>query len=432
MEKISIGIIGLGTVGQGVLEIFSKHKKAIIDRVGKEVEIDAVCDTDKKKVPKYLLNAYSANWQEIVENPKIDLVVELIGGWEPARTIILSALSSKKNVVTANKAVLARYWDEVFRSVRKHGNLIYFEAAVGGGIPVVQSLNEGLAANKITKISGILNGTTNFILTKMQKEDIGFSTALDYARKYGFAEANPSFDIKGIDTANKLSILTSIAAECWVKTDEINIEGIDGISRQDINISKNEFNYTIKLIGKSIFDNDKIDITVRPTLISESHPFRNVDGEYNAILLHGDVAEDLMFYGKGAGRGPAASAVVSDIIFLSRHIANKTAGLSPYINYNPNKKINIMKSADKEGCYYLRFSVEDRPGVLASIANILAKNRVSIAAVYQNVLPGQSGKGASVVIITHRANEGKLFKSLEVIDRQKYVKGKSAVYPIEN
>lgn len=430
-KKISIGIIGLGTVGQGVVEIFCRRRKSIFERAGAVVEIAAVCDTDAKKIPRFLEGVYTKNWADVVNNPHIDLVVELVGGYEPARTIILESLKAGKDVVTANKSVLAGYWGEIFTAVKKYKKLIYFEAAVGGGIPVVQSLNEGLAANAITKISGILNGTTNFILTKMHKDNLSFESSLKAARRAGFAESNPSYDLKGLDTANKLAILASIASGSWVRVGDITIEGIDRIFPTDIQYLKNEFDYTVKLIGKAIFNGNKMDISVRPTLISGSHPFRNVDGEYNAVMMHGDAAGDLMFYGKGAGAGPAASAVMSDVIFLSRQIVSNTNRLLPYIHYNPDKEMKVLDSGEREGFYYLRFSVEDRPGVLAAIAGVLARNNVSIAAVYQNVPQEQSRKGASIIIMTHKTNEGKLLKSLNVIDGLKSVRGKSVVYPIE-
>lgn len=434
MKKIKIGIVGVGTVGQGVIEILCKHQKSITSRIDAHLEIAAVCDIKRKKLPKSLMSVYTKRWQDVVKNPEIDLVVELIGGYEPARSIIESSLKSGKNIVTANKAVLAKYWSELFLLARRYKKLIYFEAAVGGAIPVIQTINEGLAANKITKITGILNGTTNFILTKMQKEGVSFREALKAAQNAGFCEVNPMLDIKGVDTANKLAILVSVGTGSWVKVDDILIEGIEKISLRDISYFKDEFDYTLKLIGKAVISANTIDISVRPTLISSSHPFRNVDGEYNAVMIHGDSSEDIMLYGKGAGRGPAASAVVSDIIFLSRKIATDTDGIQPYINFDEKKQLKVLTPDERKGFYYLRFTVVDQPGVLASITSTLAKNNVSIASVFQKESLDErysSRSGASIVILTHLTNEGDLMRSLRAIDKLKVVKGKSIVYPIE-
>ncbi len=435
MKKISIGLIGAGVVGGGVLEIFKKHSSSISRRVGASVEIKSICDLSPDVLPAAWRKFYVRKWQDIVSDPSIDLVVELIGGYEPAATIILSALKNGKNVVTANKAVLASRWDEIFTTARKFSKLVYFEAAVGGAIPVVQSLNEGLAANKISEISGILNGTSNFILTKMHKDDIDFKSALVQAQKLGFAEADPSSDIKGFDTANKLAILTSIATGTSVNVKDVTVEGIEDVMPQDILCLKQQFNYVIKLIGKTKITSDgSVDITVRPRVISPTtHPFGNVDWEYNAVLIKGDSAGDLMFYGKGAGRLPAASAVVSDIIFLARHIATGTAGIMPYVEYNPDRKIKILDASRREGYYYVRFTVADKPGVLGRLAAVLGRTGVSIAAVYQNESPERKdGKSSAIVImITHKTNELKLSKALKEIDRLDIAKRKTIFYPIE-
>jgi len=443
MKKISVGLIGAGVVGGGVLEIFGKHSSAISRRVGVEVSIDAVCDLSPKILPPLWRSGYVSDWRKVVMNPAIDMVVELVGGYEPAATIILESLKNGKNVVTANKAVLASRWQEIFTTARRFSKLVYFEAAVGGAIPVVQSLNEGLAANKVSEISGILNGTSNFILTSMHRESLDFDTALRLAQKAGFAEADPSSDIKGFDTANKLAILTSIAVGAAVNLKDVEVEGIKDVSPLDIACLKNQFGQVIKLIGKAVIDSRGcVDITVRPRVISPTtHPFGNVDWEYNAVLIKGDSAGDLMFYGKGAGRLPAASAVVSDIIFLARQIATGTAGVMPYVEFDPSKKVKILGPSSREGYYYIRFTVEDKPGVLGRLAAVLGSSGVSIASVYQNESPDGSARnsssssvknsGASVIMITHRTGELNLRRAISEIDRLKIVKKKTVVYPME-
>lgn len=416
-----------------MLEIFSKHSASISRRIGSAAKIAAVCDVSPRNVPATYRKVFVADWRKIVADPGIDLVVELIGGYEPAATIILKSLSSGKSVVTANKAVLAARWGDVFSAARRNSKLVYFEAAVGGAIPVVQAINEGLAANRITSISGILNGTSNYMLSAMHTDGISFAAALKNAQAAGFAEADPSCDVKGIDTANKLAILTSIAVGAQVKLRDVSVEGIEGVSAVDVACLKNEFGRVIKLIGKTVIMPDGgVDITVRPRVISPTHPFGNVNWEYNAALISGDSAGDLMFYGKGAGRLPAASAVVSDIIFLSRQIVSKSAGVMPYVEYDPSKKVRILPSSAREGYYYLRFTVSDKPGVLAKIAAALAARGVSIASVYQNEAPsGKNPGGAAIIIITHKSNEAALCSALNAISRLRIVRKKTVVYPME-
>ena len=303
-------------------------------------------------------------------------------GDEPARTVIVEALKSGKHVVTANKAVLVKHWDEIFSIAGKYSKLVYFEASVCGAIPVIQVLNEGLRGNRIEKISGILNGTTNYILSEMTREKITFASALVRAQKSGFAEADPSFDIEGIDTANKLAILSSLAWGAWVKLDDIRTSGIEEVSIDDVYFAR-KFGYVIKLLGTAVSGDDGLELSVEPCLVPNKHTFANVEKEYNAILVHGDAAGDIMLYGKGAGQMPAASAVVADIIFLSREVANGTAGKVPYITYDPSKSPKLIDDSDSEGSYYLRIVTTDKPGVLSRISGILGKFGVSIATVYQ-------------------------------------------------
>ena len=428
-KVIKIGLIGYGTVGCGVDKILMENAKQIEQRIGAEIEIAAICDLkhiDKKGV------LITKNYKEILDNPEIDIVVELIGGYEPARTIILEAFKKGKSVVSANKAVLAKYWGEVLTVARNYKKLIYFEAAVGGGIPVIQALNEGLAANKISKISGILNGTTNYILSEMTKNNLSFAAALKNAQKAGFAESDPSFDVKGVDTAHKLVVLASLPWASWLKLENITTTGIENISQEDVSFLKNEFGFVIKLLGTAQMHNGKASLSVEPRLVSKSHPFANVEQEYNAILFTGDAVGDVMFYGKGAGQMAAASAVVSDIIFLSREVANETAGKIPYATYNSKNKIKLLAKGQDEGSYYLRFTCVDKTGVLSSISGVLGKCGVSIAEVYQKEPLGSRGKkGVSVIIITHKAKVGNIEKAVSKIDALGVIKEKTEKLRIE-
>lgn len=432
-KKIGLGLIGCGTVGSGVLKILHNHASLIEQKIGAQCRIVKICDINIKKARARVAlsrKIFTTNYKTLLHDPSIDIVIELIGGYEPAHRIISESLDYDKHIVTANKAVLSKYWDELFTHARSKKRLIYFEAAVGGGIPIVQALNEGLAANKIQKIMGILNATTNYILTKMSEEGMDYKRALVLAQKAGFAESDPSFDIRGLDATHKLSILASLALGCWVKPEDIYCEGITHVQIKDILFAKEQLGLSLKLIG-IIKDHDgKTEVRVHPTLIPSTHPFSAVQNEYNAVLIHGDSVGDVMFYGKGAGRMAAASAVVSDIIFLARQVANGTAGQIPYVTYDRKKSISLLPMSEIRSRYYVRFTTVDRPGVLAQIAGILGKNNVSIASVYQKELPS-SRRRVPILIVTHHAREGDMLHSIKVIDKLKIVRTKTHLLRIE-
>ncbi len=425
MKKIlNIGIIGYGTVGRGVLKILEKNQLIAIRKSGVRIRIKSICDIRPIDKP----DLYVDNYRTIIKDPEIDIVVELIGGYEPARTVITEALKNGKSVVTANKAVLAKYWDEIFSLAQEKKQLVYFEASVGGVIPVIQGLNEGLAANEIKKIKGILNGTTNFILSKMTNEDMTYEDALKDAQKAGFAEANPSSDVKGFDTANKLAILSSIAWGSWIKVKDIRVKGIDKLSVEDVKIAS-DFGYVVKLIGSAVKTDNGVDLWVEPCLVDHHHFFANVHNEYNAVMIKGDASDDVVFYGKGAGQLPAASAVVSDIIDLAKFIATETAGEVQNVIYSKKKNIKFLPHGKSKSDYYLRFSVVDRPGVLAKISGILGEYGVSIASLYQK--ERNKDKKVSIIITTHRAVSEKVAQALETIDKLPIIKAKTIKLRIE-
>lgn len=425
MKKIlNIGLIGYGTVGKGVLKILEKNQLIAIRKSGVKIKVKSICDI--RPIDKQDL--YVDNYKTVIKDPEIDIIVELIGGYEPARTIITEALKNGKSVVTANKAVLAKYWDEIFSLAQETKQLVYFEAAVGGVIPVIQGLNEGLAANEIKKIKGILNGTTNFILSKMINEDMTYEDALKDAQKAGFAEANPSSDVKGFDTANKLAILSSIAWGSWIKVKDIRVKGIDKLSIEDVKIVR-DFGYGVKLIGSAIKTDKGLDLWVEPCLVDHHHFFANVHNEYNAIMIKGDASDDVVFYGKGAGQLPAAAAVVSDIIDLAKFVAIGTAGEVQNIIYSKKKNIKFLPHGKSKSDYYLRFSVVDRPGVLAKISGILGEHGVSIASLYQK--ERNTDKKVSIIITTHKAVSEKVAQALEEIDKLPIIKAKTVKIRIE-
>jgi len=434
-HKIKLGLIGLGTVGSKVLDLIFKNKDLIERKIGALIEFSYICDRYKNRFN--LINKmfyknvrFTTDYQEVINSSDVDIVIELIGGRNVAKKIILESLEKNKHVVTANKAVLAENWDEIFSLARRKQKLVYFEASVGAGIPIIQALNEGLAANNISTIIGILNGTCNYILTKMTTEHVSFDLALKEAQRKGFAETNPVFDIRGIDTLHKLVILSSIAWGSKIDIGTVYCEGISNLKIDDIIFAYDEFDYVIKLLGIARRVNNELELQVRPCLISKKHPFSSVENEYNAILLNGDACGEIIFYGKGAGGYPAASAVVSDIIFLSRQVAIDTAGRIPYVNYDPDSKQDYLDINDTYGCYYVRFTTVDKPGVLSQISGILGKHKVSIASVYQKEQLSRYRRGVPILMLTHLTREGAIRNAINEIDKLSIVKSKTVLLKI--
>jgi homoserine dehydrogenase len=433
-QKVRLGLVGLGTVGGGVVELLKNNRALIESKAGAPVELAMVADN---KIPMRevrrlgLQDLFTRDANKVILHPDIDIFIELIGGYEPARTFVLKALHAGKHVVTANKALLAKYWGEVFEHTRIYRRLVYFEASVGGGIPVIQALNEGLAANRISKIVGILNGTTNYVLSRMSQAGLSYAAALKEAQRKGFAETDPTFDVEGIDTAHKISILASIASGAWVKLSDVVTEGITHVDVQDMAFVSREFGYVIKLLGIAKLAGGYAEVRVHPSLIPESHPFANVQNEYNAIEIRGDAAGDVVLYGKGAGRMPAASAVVSDITYLARQVAAGTAGKLPYVSGDYRQHLKVIPKGAMVSRFYLRFNVSDHPGVLASISGVLSKLGVSISGVYQPEHGFQNSRGVPIMMLTHPAPEGVMEKALKEIGQKPYIRSKTILLRIE-
>ncbi|MCX5694493.1 MAG: homoserine dehydrogenase [Candidatus Omnitrophica bacterium] len=399
MKKINIGIIGFGNIGAGVAKIINSRKSLLVDKIETEILIKKICDKDltRKRDVAVDKNLLTNDAYEIINDPGIDIVVELMGGINPAKEFILAALKKGKHVVTANKALLAEHGNELFREANERGKNIYFEASVGAGIPIIKSIKEGLVANKFNSIFGIVNGTSNYVLTQMSKENCSFNNALSDAKLKGFAEKDPTFDIQGIDSAHKLVLLTYLTFGKFVNLKDIFIEGISQISAADIAYAK-DLGYTIKLLAIAKKEVDELEVRVHPTLLPSEHLLASVDGVFNAIYVSSDLAGDLMFYGPGAGQLPAASAVVSDIVDLVQDI--KAGLFRPTLNSKEDSSIkNLRKIEEFENKYYIRITAVDKPGVLAKISGILAKFGISIASVNQkkkvksHVVP--------VVMVTH-------------------------------
>ncbi len=415
------------------MQLLNQQRRDIEARVGARLNIKWLCSRGKKSSP-YLPKGIrqTRNWKDVVFDPQVDCVVELIGGTSPAKEAVMAALNNGKHVVTANKAILAKYWDDIFNLARKKRRLVYFEAAVGGGVPIVQAINEGLAGNRIRRIVGILNGTTNFILTRMQEAGESYSSALAAAQKAGFAEADPTFDVEGIDAAQKISILGSLATGQWIRPQKIHTEGISKLQLTDMRIVKNLLHKTIKLLAIAELRNHGWVLRVHPALVSQLHPFANVRNEYNAISVLGDAVSDVMLYGKGAGKLPTSSAVVSDIIFLCRQIANGTAGQLPYVSPGAEKSAPVVSMDHIVSRYYLRVTTLDKPGVLSKITGILGKKNVSIATVHQDEaeLSGR-GKAVSVVLVTHLNAEKNVQAAVREINKLSSTKAATVVLRME-
>ena len=433
MRKINIGLIGFGTVGTGVLKILRSNSKMIRERLGASIVVKKIADLDIKsdrgiKVNKGLL---TTSVEEIISDPSIDLVVELIGGFEPAKTILLSAINKGKHVVTANKALLAGHGIELLKAAHKRKVDIGFEGSVAGGIPIISAIKEGFSANQIRFILGILNGTANYILSKMTNEGGKFKDILEEAKQQGYAEKNPTLDIDGLDTAHKLAILINMAYGTTITFKEIYTEGISHIEPLDIEFAR-ELGYRIKLLAISRQINGQVEARVHPTLIPVTHLLSKVEGTYNAIFIDGDAAGPSMFYGKGAGMMPAASAVVSDIIDISRNIAREINNRVPMFSYQREflKKVKIKNIKDVVTRYYLRFSVVDCTGVLSKISGILGRHNISIHSVVQK---SRRVKGVvSIFLLTHEARDADVRKALNEIDRLSVVQDKTMLIRIED
>ena len=411
-QKIAVGIIGMGTVGTGALRILRENAVLIRHRVGVPVEVTKIAVRDVRRdrgidIPASLV---TDQLSQIIDDPNIDIVVELIGGYEPARELILAAIAHGKHVVTANKALLAVHGPEIHAAARRAGISIGFEGSVGGGIPVIKSLREALAANRILSIYGIINGTSNYILTKMTEDERSFADVLAEAQRAGYAEADPTFDVGGIDTTHKLAILVNLAFGTHIGLKDIFTEGITAISPLDIDFGK-ALGYKVKLLAIAKMHGGKAEARVHPTMVPDEYPIAKVGGVYNAIQIVGDACGDIMLYGRGAGSLPTGSAVVGDIMDIARQIlmepsrklpAGPSGDAGPVVDFQPMDSITSI--------YYFRFMALDQPGVLSQISGILGRHRISIAQMIQR--GRKEGGSVPLVIMTHTALERDIQKAL--------------------
>jgi homoserine dehydrogenase len=411
-KKINVGMIGLGTVGSGAFRILRDNAELIRHRVGVPIEVVkvAVRDTARDRgldIPRSLL---TANPSHVVDDPYIDIVVELIGGYEPAKELLLRAIARGKHVVTANKALLAVHGSEIHAAADRAGVTIGFEGSVGGGIPVIKALKEALAANRILSIYGIINGTSNYILTKMTDEERAFEDVLREAQRAGYAEADPTFDVGGIDTAHKLAILVNLAFGIPIELKNVFTEGITAISPLDIDFGKT-LGFKVKLLAIAKLHHGKAEARVHPTMVPDEYPIAKVGGVYNAIQIVGDACQDIMLYGRGAGALPTGSAVVADIMDIARQILMEPSRKLPPVSADHELPVPEIQPIDSiSSIYYLRFMALDEPGVLSQISGILGRHRISIAQVIQR--GRKQGGSVPLVIMTHTALERDIQKAM--------------------
>ena len=431
-KKIGVGLIGFGTVGAGVVRILSDRAEELSRRLGARLELVKIADTDLKRdrglaIPKGLL---TTDAESLIDHPDVDVVVELIGGYEPARSFILKAIQKGKSVVTANKALLAVHGEEIYAAAQKAGLDLGFEASVGGGIPVIRSIKEGLAANRILSIYGIINGTANYILSKMTEEGKAFSEVLAEAQARGYAEADPRFDVDGIDSSHKLAILVTLAFGTPVEFKSIYTEGIAEITPTDIEYAR-EFGYRIKLLAIAKAGEHEIEARVHPTMVPEDYLIAKVHGIYNAVYIVGDAVGNILLYGQGAGAMPTSSAVVGDIMEAGRNLLHGSVGRLPSTGFDPDHRTYLKMRPMEEirSRYYLRFMALDKTGVLSRISGILGKYNISISSMIQK--GRKVGEAVPVVMMTHEAVERDVQRALYEIGHFADVAEKTVLIRVE-
>ena len=423
MKKVKIGLIGFGTIGKGVYDLLEKNSEIIKERSGFKFEIKSICDLNTNIIKEVTKKVnITDNWEDIINDKDIDLVIELIGGIEPAKTILINSLKNGKNVVTANKKLLAEEGDEIFMIANSVEQSIGFEAAVGGGIPCILSLKHGLVGNNIKSIHGILNGTTNYILTQMKETGANFDDMLKEAQKKGFAEADPTFDIEGYDAGHKIALLAMLAFNKKIDYKSIPIEGITKITDLDISYAEN-MGYVIKLLGIAKLIDNKLDIRVHPTMLSAKNPIAHIRNEFNAVMYDGDMTDPLLLYGKGAGSYPTASAVISDAVQLFEKIPiNNTSFVT-------SGDAEYLKPEDRITRYYIRLITLDKPGILSKLTGVLGKNNISIATVIQKEAHEEQ---VPLIIMTHKAKESDMLQSINEIQNFDFIKKEIMLMRVED
>ena len=426
MKPINVGLLGIGTVGGGTYTVLQRNAEEIARRAGRPIGITVVADKNVELAQKVTQGACRVTDDafSVVNDPEVDIVVELIGGDGVAKELVLKAIRNGKHVVTANKALLAKHGNAIFLEAQKMRVMVAFEAAVAGGIPIIKAVREGLAANRIEWIAGIINGTTNFILSEMRDKGLPFDAVLKEAQRLGYAEADPTFDIEGVDAAHKITILSAIAFGTPMQFEQAHIEGISSLEAQDIKYAE-QLGYRIKLLGITRRTPDGVELRVHPTLIPAKRLIANVEGAMNAVLVQADAVGSTLYYGKGAGAEPTASAVIADLVDVTRMHTADPENRVPHLAFQPDQLVNlpILPMEKVESSYYLRLRVWDEPGVLADITRVLADEKISIDAMIQKE-PGEGEDEADLVLLTHRTQEKLINDSIARLEDLPVVVGK--------
>jgi homoserine dehydrogenase len=409
MKPIQVGLLGAGTVGSGTFKVLQRNQEEIKRRAGRGIEITMVADLDTARAREVAGDGVKVvgDAREVIANPDIDIVIELIGGYGIAKQLVLEAIAAGKHVVTANKALLAVHGTEIFAAAHAKGVMVAFEAAVAGGIPIIKALREGLTANSIQWLAGIINGTTNFILSEMRDKGLDFATVLKEAQRLGYAEADPTFDIEGVDAGHKVTLMSALAFGIPVQFDKAHIEGITKLAAQDIKYAE-QLGYRIKLLGVTKRTAKGIELRVHPSLVPSKRLLANVEGAMNAVVVHGDAVGTTLYYGKGAGSEPTASAVIADLVDITRLHTADAAHRVPHLAFHPDA-LSDLQMAEVVTSYYLRLRVADQAGVLAKVTGLLATAGISIDAVLQREADEVGGEGSTqtdLIILTHDAREG--------------------------
>ena len=426
MKAMNVGLLGIGTVGGGTYTVLKRNAEEITRRAGRPIEITVVADRNLELARKVTGGTcrLTDDAFSVVADPEVDVVIELIGGYGIARELVLKAIENGKHVVTANKALLAKHGNEIFAAAQKNGVMVAFEAAVAGGIPIIKALREGLTANHIEWIAGIINGTTNFILSEMRSKGLSFDTVLKEAQRLGYAEADPTFDVEGIDAAHKLSLMSAIAFGNPVSFDKAYIEGITKLEAVDIKYAE-QLGYRIKLLGITKHTTEGVELRVHPTLIPTKRLIANVEGAMNAVLVKGDAVGATLYYGKGAGAEPTASAVIADLVDVTRMHTADPEHRVPHLAFQPAAVVDlpILPQSEIVTSYYLRLRVEDKPGVLADITRILADQEISIDAMFQRE-PDEGEDQADIIMLTHETREKNIDAAIAKINSLPVVRDK--------
>ncbi|HQO53852.1 MAG TPA: homoserine dehydrogenase [Ottowia sp.] len=420
MKPIQVGLLGIGTVGSGTYQVLARNQEEIRRRAGRGIEITMVADLNTERARQLVGPGVKvvSDAREVIANPEIEIVIELIGGYGIARTLMMEAIAAGKHVVTANKALLAVHGSEIFQAAHDRGVMVAFEAAVAGGIPIIKALREGLTANRIQWIAGIINGTTNFILSEMRDKGLDFDVVLKEAQRLGYAEADPTFDIEGVDAAHKATLMSAIAFGIPVQFDKAHVEGITKLSATDIRYAE-QLGYRIKLLGiTKRREGQGVELRVHPTLVPAKRLIANVEGAMNAVVVNGDAVGTTLYYGKGAGSEPTASAVIADLVDVTRLATSDPQHRVPHLAFQPGqmRDVGVLSMEQVVTGYYLRLRVADETGVLARVATILAEAGISIDALLQREADEVGGEGSTqtdLIILTHDAREGAMNQALE-------------------